>query len=749
MKNFFAIFLYMITFTVSESQSISRLHCDVTIDEKLLENAFSGGLNSPQFNTMDINKDGKYDLIVFDRVGNKLNVFIMNDENDYEFAPHYNSIFPELSGWMLLIDYNGDGNEDIFASKNGGFEVWKSLVSGNLIKFEKIKNSKYGEDILTYKDSNGQIMLQCDNSDIPSVVDLDSDGDFDILSFAGTNSIYHYKNLTSENNISKDSFRFVLAETCWGKFIEHPLNETILLSEDPDRCAEWGFANPRHIGSTMMTFDRDNDGDYDIILGDVGSEKVNFIKNGGNKYQAWGTELEAGFPENDIPVDLYTFIGIFQPDIDGDGKRDLIFAPNAISNEPFPQTINNIHFYKNISSGQNAEFEYVTDKFLSESMIDLGGRVYPVFVDIDNDGLTDLIAGTGPVVDNDTILPSHLVLFKNVGTKSVPVFKLTDSDFLSFSSISKNLQLNYFAPSFGDIDNDGDDDLLVGNHEGTLIFMENISTSDELPKFAEPIMNYKNLIIQSFSAPLIIDVNKDGLKDILIGCGQDFHTPLKYYGSIVYFQNKGITGSPDFESDPFMLPNTPEFGNIKLSNAYLNTSNAYLSSYTDSDDEYLIAGNYFGKVNIYTDLSKSIYQTNTPLYKDYGSINIGSNAAPSVADIDDDGYLEMIIGTPRGGFELWDTDIKVKGKVSTNDINYYFNVYPNPFQSYINIDNNIYENSFAKVTLYDIFGRPVVNQIISPGNNKINTNKLSCGTYFLKIRLKDKIINYKFIKSIF
>ena len=750
MKLFFPFIILILSLTTVRSQKIERMNCDFSVNNKILVNPFAGGVNSAQFNSMDVDRDGKKDLVVFDRVGNKLNVFLKSDNGaKYIHAPQYNSIFPELTGWVQLIDYNNDGLEDIFTSKEGGFEVWKCSLNGNVIKFTKVKNHRYTQDILSYKDSFGQIKLQCDYTDIPSIVDLDSDGDFDILSFAGTNSIYFYKNLCAENNISADSFRFILVETCWGKFIEHPLNDKILLSDDRDRCASWSFTQPRHIGSTMLTFDADGDGDYDILLGDVGSNKINFIKNGGDKNNAWGTEIIENYPPGNNPVDLLTFIGIFNIDVDGDGIKDLVFSPNATNDEPFPQNVNNIHYYKKNAPGTNTEYELISKDFLSNTMIDLGGRVYPVFIDIDRDSLTDIVVGTGPVIDNDTIHPSRLVLFKNVGTKATPSYKLTDQDFLSFAQISKDLELNYFTPTFGDLDNDGDMDMLVGNHDGSIIYRENISEGNSTIKFGNPFFNYQNLSVNSFSAPLIIDINKDGLKDILMGSYKDYHTPFKYYGSIVYFQNIGSITNPFFNSDPFISPNSPQFGNILLGNLFENTSNAYLSSYTDSNDEYLFAGHYYGKVNVYTNLSEGIFTSLSPKFKDYGNINVGSNSTPAVADIDNDGFLEMLVGTPRGGFELWDTDIKVTSGVGIENIKNDINIYPNPFQSFINIETNKDVEKGQKAIIYDMMGRKISEEYLNSQYNKINTDKLSIGTYFLKIKFSKKTLVYKIIKSTF
>jgi hypothetical protein len=382
-------------------------------------------------------------------------------------------------------------------------------------------------------------------------------------------------------------------------------------------------------------------------------------------------------------------------------------------------------------------------------MINLGGRVYPVFVDLTGNGLYDLVVGTGPAIDHDTILPSRLYFFENRGTKNSPQFHLADDDFLGFSAISQQYELYYFTPAFGDIDNDGDPDLLVGNHEGTLIYLENISDENGI-KFKPPVFDYQDMNVFSYSAPLIADINRNGLPDILIGCGNNYQPSIfENYGSIVYYQNQGSKGNPVFNSDPFAYPNTPEFGNIRLNKPFSRRADAVLSYIRDGDIDYLFAGNLEGVIKIFKNPHTSIYATMVPSHEAYGSIDIGSNSAPALADLDGDGYLEMLVGTSRGGFEFWKTDIKVSGGTSTSELYERASVYPNPAQDHIYIGITASIDHELPVSLYDMVGREVIRTKISGSDNKISIEQLIPGTYLLQIRLKDKIINSKIIKTTF
>ena len=73
-----------------------------------LKMPFVGGLTTAQFMNIDLNGDGKKDLFVFDRQGGVVLTFLQTSAG-LIYAPQYESMFPELSDWVKLIDYNCDG----------------------------------------------------------------------------------------------------------------------------------------------------------------------------------------------------------------------------------------------------------------------------------------------------------------------------------------------------------------------------------------------------------------------------------------------------------------------------------------------------------------------------------------------------------------------------------------------------------------------------------------------------------------
>src|ERR1051325_10004766 len=125
-------------FFLSASFSFSQLsfsrYDSIPVKENnaILKMPWAGGHNFCQFSDIDMDFDGKKDLFVFDRTGNKITTYLNNgtaNTVDYSFTRNFDNKFPTLQSWALLHDYNCDGKEDIFtyAAPIAGIKVWRNI----------------------------------------------------------------------------------------------------------------------------------------------------------------------------------------------------------------------------------------------------------------------------------------------------------------------------------------------------------------------------------------------------------------------------------------------------------------------------------------------------------------------------------------------------------------------------------------------------------------------------------------------
>ena len=120
--------------------------------------------------------------------------------------------FPQnLENWVLLVDYNQDGKEDIFTSTSNAIALFTNISSENL-EFEFTK-------ILTTDSGFGPTNLYVDGVDLPAIVDIDNDCDIDVLSFNydGTYVELH-QNKSMELYGVCSAIDLYKTDNCWGNF---------------------------------------------------------------------------------------------------------------------------------------------------------------------------------------------------------------------------------------------------------------------------------------------------------------------------------------------------------------------------------------------------------------------------------------------------------------------------------------------------------------------------------------------------
>ncbi len=749
----------------ADAQTLPRLDIPVVVDESPLSNSWGGGLNSPQFSEVDLNNDGLIDLFIFDKVGDVLLTFINNDVDDavsYTYAPSFARKFPKLYDWALLRDYDGDGVMDIFTESTVpgifGVEVYKGYYNSGKINFEKVKNYDAPNDLLYYEQTNGSItQIYVSTVDIPSIDDIDGDGDLDILTFnIGGGYIEYFLNQSVERGFGRDSLEFELEELCWSKLYESGLSGCVDLSTNPEECATGLHSGPgngsgRHAGSSVLTFDNDGDGDKDLILGDISWPNLVFVENGGTAQQAWGNAQDCNFPSYDMPASILSnFPAAFYLDVNNDGFRDLLTAPNLPNNV---LGINNVWYYQNTSGNAMPVFKLQQRDLFGGDMIDLGTGATPAIVDVDADGLLDLVVGNETFYLSGGQKDSRLFYYRNTGTASEPAFELTDNDWLNFSQVlgSNNF---YLAPEFGDLDSDGDLDLLVGESSGKLFFAENTAGQGNAFQFGAIQFGWMGIDVGQNSVPEITDLDRDGLADLVIGelnnnqiDPEDPNAPI---GNLNFFKNIGTSTVPAFDPDLDAAVNNKVLGEVLSFDPGFFTGNS-APRFLDFGGEFrLFCGSTSGMLKVYTNIDGNLDGVFTKSFNDYGKLRIGHEIRPDFADLNNDGIIDMIVGNKRGGLSAFQTSYRTDGSVPVNEVanTVRFHLFPNPANgSYVQLE---WVGSFEgqkKLAVRDALGRKLWQGILSSRSQQLEIGSFPAGVYFVEIADGPQRIIQKLVRS--
>ncbi|MCZ2101408.1 MAG: T9SS type A sorting domain-containing protein [Chitinophagales bacterium] len=695
---------------VAYGQEFQRLDVPVYKDGKLLSLLNAGGLRSPQFSNIDFDGDGMLDLFVFDKNGDVILPFVKIGTPgtlDFRFAPEYIARFPKLQAWTLLVDYNGDGIKDIFTSSsvlpNCCIEVWKGNrdVEGKIFYEQVTFDNLPFRDILQFQIGGSYTNIYVSAVDLPAIVDVDGDGDIDIISFEPDGSYASfYKNVAVEEGLGADALKFIRQDICWGKFSEDQYSEILSVSSSPFSCAHpftgGGNTGIRHAGSTLTIFDMNGDGLLDLLLGDIDSPRLVKLTNGGSPENAWMREIEMNFPVDDVPVDLGYFISAFYVDANGDGKRDLIVTPNDVS---IGENNNHIWLYLNNGSDAAPIFNLNKKDFLVDQMPFFYGGTHPAFADVNNDGLVDIVLGINSILKKNNQYENRLILLLNTGTATHPVFHVADEDYLGFSRETQ--YVGRLAPAFGDLDGDGRPDLLIGDAYGQLYFFKNIGAPGHPYDFAPAIYPYFDIFVGQNAKPLIMDMDGDGLMDLVVG---------KKNNELNFFKNQGTATEPIFSFNPGSAPNVRQLGNIFTGNDYYTQNGAPAIITLHDGKRRLIMGSEAASFRSY-EIPENFGSDYTLEATNLGQVYEGRKVVPAFYDINNDGYYEMVVGNERGGLSFYTTSFKMGTSSVSNDYKRENTLvmFPNPASHLVYVASDL---SDAVIQLRDVQGR-----ILSTFNN--------------------------------
>ncbi len=712
---------------ISHAQYFQNTAIEVKgLDDVQMKNPWAGGLNNPQFSNVDLNNDGIEDLFIFDRTGNKVLTFINGgtpNEVDLTYDPQYEKNFPKLHDWALLDDYNCDGIADIFTYTTGpvfpspqgvGIQVYRGYYDGNnRIAFVN------ADSLLRYPSDTSLLNLYVSSVDIPAIADVNGDGDLDVVTFRSTGGfVVYFENQSKEKGYGCDSLLYKKYDDCWGNFFEpslclpDELNSACFYS--PDQQGDDKFKDGLHAGSTELAWDNDGDGDVEFLKGDISCNNLVYMINDGTPQDAHFSTEDLQFPSYDVPADIFIYPAPFLADVNNDGLKDLLGAPNAAGGV---ENYRCSWYWKNTGDAVTANFNLVTDTFLVNEMIDLGEGAYPVFFDADADGLMDMLIGNRGYFNDDNVnlFDGRISFYKNTGTADAPSFKLITRDYANISS----LNIKTVLPTFGDIDGDGDDDMISGTEDGVLLLFKNIAPLNAPANFVFFATNYGGIDIGNFSAPQLVDVNHDGLLDLLIG---------ESSGNMNYYMNVGTPTDANF------LLQTTSFGNIKINVAGFLTgySIPFLVDENDGNGYQLYVGSERGTIFKYTNIDGNLTGTFTLVDSVFSGIQAGARSCVNGADVNNDGKMDLLVGNYRGGVNFYDskvTGIEAQQQMWEGAVK----VFPDPATDYLHISlSNELSKKKIKVSMVDLTGRKVFETTMTSGGDaEFSVSKFPSGVYFL------------------
>lgn len=433
-----------------------------------------------QYYIKDLDNDGDNDIVVSNEEYDELYWYENVGNNNFTF--HLITASFDERAYFNVVDLDNDGDLDIVGAHG---------LYMNYMKVFWYENDG-SQNFTVHYTSSVSIGSSTVFTPLVNVVDLDDDGNLDILAGTKSNSgIYFFKN--DGNQIFTDSLILNsgihphfnnMASTdidADGDIDIIQVNSSygiVLVNDGLENFTSQYIVDSSDVGSNFILVDIDSDGDLDLSMVDNQDDDVFWYENNGGLQFTKHTVYDA--PINN-PQEMYPI------DLDQDSDIDILTTALGAESIVWFENAGNDHFnYTYISN----TIGYVTS--LSA-------------VDLDNDGDVDVLSSSSN--------PTKKVWFENDGTQNFTEH-LVDSDPTNESYCLKS----------GDINNDGYIDLIGGGSTKLVVY-----SNDGTQNFTEQIVLDTNF---SFYNLLTFDIDSDGDIDIFPSVGLN--------NKIFWFENDGV-----------------------------------------------------------------------------------------------------------------------------------------------------------------------------------------------------------------
>ena len=529
-----------------------------------------------------------------------------------------------------FVDIDGDDDPDLFVQEN----------SNQLMFFE---HTGSGESPLKWQTDK---FRDLDIGEWYRFADMDQDGDMDLLAEKPYSYIRYYRN---DGTPQKPDF-------------------TMLVDTLKDASGEPIFSDRQNIPNVT---DIDCDGLLDLFIGRLDGTIT--------RYESIGRDSR-GVPQFELVNKKFEGIEIVKQfgtlhgantlafhDIDQDGDQDLFwgdfFEPGLL-------------LIENTGTCGNPQLQGEPIPFPPSNPLESSGYNAPAFTDWELDGDIDLFIGVlGGAYNASNTIAENLYYYEqgnqgnftrqtqqflnmiDIGNESTPAAGDLDgdgdTDLLLANKIDPGAQntsvvyryenqgsagqteLHYsgtlqlpnayhYTPVLGDLNDDGLDDLLLGTWKGRFAYYRN--TGDG---FEEVSQSFVELQRASNSAPALGDLDGDGDLDLIVG---------ESGGGIYYLENEGTPNEPEFTLRKNAFPDVE---------AEHRSAPALHDIDGDGDLDLFLGTRSSGILffrNVGSPQKPDFESASVPF-----SINAPSLATPRFTDLDGDGSVDLITGSEGGG----------------------------------------------------------------------------------------------------
>ncbi|MBZ0111592.1 MAG: FG-GAP-like repeat-containing protein [Thermoanaerobaculia bacterium] len=387
-----------------------------------VENPFSGldvGEESAP-NLVDLDGDGDLDAIV-----GELNDFLHYLENTgTSNSPSFVQVTGIASPFFGIDLRFRNGPDLVDLDDDGDLDAIVGEYEGILHYLENTGNSNSPSFVELTGVASRFSGVDVGNDSIPSLTDVDGDGDLDAVMGDYQGYLRYFENTGAAN---------------------YPSFEELTGGMSPFFGIDIGYR------SAPDLTDLDGDGDLDAVVGEKDGI-LNYFENTGTSNSPSFEEMTGG-ANPFFGIDVGRKSAPDLADLDGDGDLDAVVGEFFGSLDYFENTgTSNSPFFRELTGSANPFFG-----------IDVVYYSVPDLVDLDGDGDLDAVVGESDI---------FLRYFQNTGTSNSPSFVELTGASGPFSGIDLD---HKNAPDLVDLDGDGDLDAVVGGFRGALVFLRSFA----------------------------------------------------------------------------------------------------------------------------------------------------------------------------------------------------------------------------------------------------------------------------------